>query len=180
MSCNLTAGIQLGCRDNVGGLKSMWITDYCNIASITQSTGDTITQISGTGTFYCFELIRTTSQHTETVNASLENGTVFYQGETVVYFAKLEQAKRNILKTLAQSQRLAIIVEDNNGSFFLLGQTYGAFVSAGTSVTGQALGDQNGYNLTFQYLEPNPTNELAGAPASVLAGITAGSCGCGI
>jgi hypothetical protein len=59
MSCNLTDGILLGCRDNVGGLKNMWITDWCNIASITSNTGDTITQISGSGEFYCFQLIRT-------------------------------------------------------------------------------------------------------------------------
>ena len=156
----------------------MWITDFCNIASVTQSTGDTITQISGTGTFYCFELIRTSSQHTETVTASLENGTVFYQGETVTYFAKLEQAKRNILKTLAQSQRLAIVIEDNNGDYFYLGQTYGSFISAGSSVTGKALGDANGYNITFQYLEPNPMNQLSGSLSSVVAGLTVGSCGC--
>lgn len=171
MACNLTAGIQLGCRDNVGGLKNMWITDFTNILSLTSSTGDTITAISGTGTFYEFQLIRTSSQHTETVNASLENGTVFYQGETVTYFAKLEQSKRNILKTLAQSQRLAIVVEDNNGAYFYLGQSYGCFISAGTSGTGKALGDQNGYNLTFQYLEPNPMNELSGSLASIATGI---------
>jgi hypothetical protein len=171
MSCNLSSGIQLTCRDNVGGLKTMWITDFTNILSLTSSTGDTITAISGTGTFYEFQLIRTSSQHTETVNASLENGTVFYQGETVTYFVKLEQAKRNILKTLAQSQRLAIVIEDNNGSFFYLGQTYGCFISAGTSVTGKALGDQNGYNLTFQYLEPNPMNELSGPLSSIASGI---------
>lgn len=172
MACNLTAGIALGCRDNVGGLKTMWITDYTNIASITQNTGDTITQISGSGTFYEFQLIRTSSQHTETVNASLENGTVFYQGETVTFFSKLEQAKRNILKTLAQSQRLAIVVEDNNGDYFYLGQTYGCYVTAGTSVTGLNLGDRNGYNITFGYLEPNPMNELSGPLSSVAAGIT--------
>jgi hypothetical protein len=150
----------------------MWITDFTSISGITQTTGDTISAISGTGTFYEFQLIRTTSSHTETVNASLENGTVFYQGETVTYFAKLEQAKRNILKTLAQSQRLAIVVEDNNGAYFYLGQTYGCFISAGTSVSGQALGDQNGYNMTFQYMEPNPMNELAGTLASVASGIS--------
>lgn len=172
MACNLTAGIALGCRDNVGGLKTMWITDYTNIASITQNTGDTITQISGSGTFYEFELIRTSSQHTETVNASLENATVFYQGETVTFFAKLEQAKRNILKTLAQSQRLAIVIEDNNGDYFYLGQTYGCYVTAGTSVTGLNLGDRAGYNITFGYLEPNPMNQLSGALSTVVAGIT--------
>ena len=172
MSCNLTAGIPLGCRDNVGGVKTFWITDFTNIDSITSNTGDTITQISGTGTYYEFQLIRTTSQLTETVNASLENGTVFYQGELVAFFSKLDQAKRNILKTLAQSQRLSIVVEDNNGSYFYLGQTYGCFISAGSSVTGKSLGDANGYNMTFQYLEPNPMNELSGKLASVVSGIT--------
>jgi hypothetical protein len=172
MACNLTAGIQLGCRDNTGGLATLWITDYTNVTSITSSTGDTITAISGSGVFYEFQLIRTSSQLTETVNASLENGTVFYQGEIVTYFNKLGQDKRNILKTLAQSQRLAIVAEDNNGQFFYLGQTYGCFVSAGTSVTGKALGDQNGYNLTFQYLEPNPMNQLSGSLASIAQGIT--------
>ena len=172
MACNLSAGIQLGCRDNTGGLKTLWITDYTNVTSITSSTGDTITAISGSGTFYEFQLIRTSSQLTETVNASLENGTVFYQGEVVTYFNKLSQDKRNILKTLAQSQQLAIVAEDNNGQYFYLGQTYGCFISAGTSVTGKALGDQNGYNMTFQYLEPNPMNQLSGSLSSIATGIT--------
>lgn len=172
MACNLTAGIPLGCRDNVGGLKTMYITDFTNISSITSTTGETITQISGSGTFYEFQLIRTSSQHTETVNASLENGTIFYQGETVTFFAKLDQAKRNILKTLGQSQRLAVVIEDNNGDYFLLGQTYGCYVTAGTSVTGLNMGDRNGYNITIGYLEPNPMNELAGPLSTVAAGIT--------
>ena len=172
MACNLSAGIQLGCRDNTGGLKTLWITDYTNVTSITSSTGDTITAISGTGTFYEFQLIRTSSQLTETVNASLENGTVFTQGEIVTYFSKLGQDKRNILKTLAQSQRLAIVAEDNNGQYYLCGQTYGCFISAATSVTGKALGDANGYNMTFQYLEPNPMNQLSGSLASIAQGIT--------
>jgi hypothetical protein len=172
MSCNLTAGIALSCRDNVGGIATAYITDFTNIASITQSTGDTITQISGTGEFYEFQLIRTSSQFTETVNASLENGTVFYTQELVTYFAKLSQDKRNILKTLAQSPRLAVVFVDNNGTYFLAGQTYGMFVSAGTSVTGKALGDANGYNITFQALEQNPMNALGGTLASVVSGIT--------
>ena len=172
MSCNLAAGITLGCRDNAGGVNKVWITDYENILSITKSTGDTITAISGTGTFYSFELIRTTSEMTETINASLENGTVFYTQELTMFFAKLEQYKRNIIKTLAQSFRLAVIFEDNNGSYFLLGEEYGMFVSAGSNVTGLALGDRQGYNLTLQALEQLPMNELSGPIASVVQGMT--------
>ena len=172
MSCNLTSGIQLSCRDNVGGVATAYITDFTNIASITKNTGDTITQISGSGTFYEFQLIRTSSQFTETVNASLENGTVFYTQELVTFFSKLEQSKRNILKTLAQSPKLSIVMEDNTGKYFLLGEVYGSFVSAGSSVTGKALGDAQGYNITFQALEQNPMCELSGPLSSVVAGIT--------
>ena len=174
MSCNLAAGITLGCRDNAGGVNKVWITDYENILSITKNSGDTITSISGASgsTFYSFELIRTTSELTETVNASLENGTVFYTQELTMFFAKLEQYKRNIIKTLAQSFRLAVIFEDNNGSYFLLGEEYGMFVSAGSNVTGLALGDRQGYNLTLQALEQLPMNELNAPIASVVTGMT--------
>jgi hypothetical protein len=172
MACNLTAGIQLSCRDNVGGVATAYITDFTNIASITKNSGDTITAISGSGTFFEFQLIRTSSQYTETVNASLENGTVFYTQELVTYFAKLSQDKRNILKTLAQSPRLAVVIVDNNGDSFYLGETYGMFVSAGTSVSGKSLGDANGYNITLQALEQNPMNQLAGTLSSVATGIT--------
>ena len=172
MACNLTSGILLGCRDNVGGIANMWITDWDNITAITSSTGDTITAISGTGTFFAFELIRTSSQFTETVNASLENGTIFYTDELVAYFSKMTQEKRNILKTLGQSQKLGVVFVDNNGSYWFQGQTYGSFVSAGSQVSGKALGDQNGVNLTLQALEPNPINSLSGTLASIVTGIT--------
>ena len=176
MACNLTAGIPLGCRDNAGGVANAWITDFSNITSVTQSsdpiTGDTITQISGTGTFYAFELIRTSSQFTETVNASLQAGTVFYQDELVTYFAKMTQEKRNILKVLAQNQKLAIVFSDNNGQYWFMGQNYGSFISAGSQVSGQALGDANGLNMTFQALEQFPINSLSGDLSSIVTGIT--------
>jgi hypothetical protein len=175
MACNVSNGIILDCRDNVGGLKNLWITDYDNITSITKTstgnTADTITSISGTGTFYEFQLIRQTSSYTSTINASLEAGTVFYGDELVAYFNKMEQEKRNIVKTLAQSQRLALVFEDNNGDFFLMGESYGAFITAGTIVSGLAMGDANGYNLTFGALEPYPANQLSGPLSSVVAGI---------
>jgi hypothetical protein len=150
----------------------MWITDFSNITNITQSTGDTITNISGSGTFYAFELIRTSSQFTETVNASLEAGTVFYQDELVTYFAKMTQDKRNILKVLAQNQKLAVVFSDNNGTYWFMGQNYGSFISAGSQVSGKALGDANGLNMTFQALEQNPINSLSGSLSSIVSGIT--------
>ena len=76
------------------------------------------------------------------------------------------------MKTLAQSPRLAVVIVDNNGDSFLCGEVYGMFVSAGTSVSGKALGDANGYNLTLQALEQSPMNELSGTLSSIAVGIT--------
>ena len=121
MACNLVGGIPLGCRDNAGGVKTVWITDWDNIESITVNsndplTGSVVTNISGTGVFYQFDLIRTTSEVVENINASLPNGTVYYEQNLTTFFAKLEQYKRNILKALAQSQRMGVVIETNNGS----------------------------------------------------------------
>jgi hypothetical protein len=72
---------------------------------------------------------------------------------------------------LAQNQKLAIVFSDNNGTYWLMGQNYGSFISAGSQVSGKALGDQNGLNMTFQALEQQPINSLSGSLASIAQGI---------
>ena len=84
----------------------------------------------------------------------------------------MTQEKRNILKVLAQNQKLAIVYEDNNGEYWLMGQNYGSFISAGSQVSGKLLGDANGLNMTFQSLEQFPINSLSGTLASVISGFT--------
>jgi hypothetical protein len=44
--------------------------------------------------------------------------------------------------------------------FFLMGLTQGADVTSGTVSSGSALGDFNGYNLTFEAMEVSPANFL--------------------
>ena len=54
-----------------------------------------------------------------------------------------------------------VIVEDQNGSFFLAGAVNGMDVSAGTIVTGTAMGDMSGYTLTLSGMERTPANFLS-------------------
>ena len=51
-----------------------------------------------------------------------------------------------------------IFVVDQNDNVFLMGKDNGADVTAGTVSTGNALGDFNGYNLTFTAMEKLPPN----------------------
>lgn len=180
MSCDITSGFTLGCRDNSGGIKNIYILSG-SIGSVTGYENGFITEISGSGTFYKFELAKQTGDFTETINASVENGTVFYEQVVNSPFHKMQSSTRNQIKVLAQNPALKIVVETNNGQddgigvLFLAGQQNGLTLSGGTGQTGTAFGDLNGYSLTFTGQEPLPASEISGSNlAGVLQGITAG------
>jgi hypothetical protein len=180
MSCNITSGFTLGCRDNVGGITAVYILSG-SIAGYTVPTPGLITNISGSGVFYKYELTKNTGNFDETINASLENGTVFYTQTVNVAFHKMQASLRNQVKALALNPVLKIVVQTNNvennvGQFFLIGRERGATLSTGTGATGTTYGDANQYSLTFEGLEPEPAFEIAtsGSLATALSGISVG------
>jgi len=179
MSCEITSGHQLGCRDNTGGLKALYILSG-SITSITGSEG-LITGITGSGTFYQFQLFRQTSDYSEALVATPENGTIVYNQTLNAVFFKMQTATRNQVKVLAQNPNLRIVVETQNGStdgaarWFLMGQVNGAQLLSGTSTTGKAFSDLNGYNLVFSGNEPSGASEISGSATTFtgsLSGIT--------
>lgn len=178
MACDVTSGFQLGCRDNSGGIKSIYILSG-SVSSITDAAG-AISDISGVGNFYQFDLTKNTGDFAETPNPSLENGTVFYSQTVNAAFHKLQASVRNQVKVLAQNPDLKIVVETNNGSedyvgsFFYIGRYRGATLTGGSGTTGTAFGDANQYALTFEGLEPQPAEEIttSGLLTDALTGIT--------
>lgn len=170
-ACNLTSGVTLGCRSNLGSLKKIWILGG-DVTSTAADTNEEITNITGTGTFYLFELEKNTSSLTETLNQSLENGTVFYQTDLSLVLHKLEQEKRNQIKLLARHTRLKVVAEDMNGTQFYLGSVNGGYLSASTSATGTAMGDLNGYTLVITFLEPEMNPSLSAELSTIVTGIT--------
>lgn len=178
MACDITAGFALGCRDNAGGIKSLYIlSGSLPESGVTETSGE-VTSLTGTGVFYQFDLTRGTSDFTETINGSTENGTVFYESTINAVFLKMQSALRNQMKILAQNPDLKIVVETNNAGdsgdkFFYVGKTYGAQLNGGQGQTGTAIGDANGYTLTFTAQEPEPAQPISGSSlAGVLSGIT--------
>ena len=61
--------------------------------------------------------------------------------------------KRNELLLLTRANTL-ILFEDNAGLYWFMGYKNGADVNGGTTSSGVAFGDRNGYEITFQGLEP--------------------------
>tara|TARA_R110000772_G_scaffold10544_8_gene33630 strand:+ start:418 stop:960 length:543 start_codon:yes stop_codon:yes gene_type:complete len=178
-TCDITSGFTLGCRDNTGGIANLYILSG-SIATVVDVSEGLIGGISGSGEFYKFELFRQTSDFTEGITSTPENGTVFYEQTVNAVFFKLQSSTRNQVKVLAQNPNLKLIVETNNGTvdgvgrYWLLGEDRGMQLLSGTGATGTAFGDLNGYSLTFTGQEPNPASEISGSLAGVLSGITLG------
>ena len=176
-TCDITSGFTLGCRDNVGGITNLYILSG-SITTVATASEGLISGITGSGEFFKFELFRQTSDFSEAITSTPENGTVFYEQTVNAVFFKLQSSTRNQVKVLAQNPDLKVIVETNNGTvdgvgrYWLLGEDRGMQLLSGTGATGTAFGDLNGYNLTFTGQEPNPASEISGSLSGVMSGIT--------
>ena len=164
MSCQITSGFTLGCRDNTGGIKSVYILSG-SVTSVTDASEGLISVISGSGIFYNFELFRQTSDFTEEVAVVPENGTVVYNQTANLVFFKLQTSTRNQIKVLAQNPDIKMIVETNNSSntskYLYVGEEYGVQLLTGTGGSGTVFSDRNGYALAFTGVEPNPSSFIS-------------------
>jgi len=170
-SCVATASYNLSCLSSVGGLRKVYL--FQDVTGTTETSGE-ITDIAGSGSAFTFELRKNGgSSLTETINNSLENGTLFYQQDLVMVFHKLDTAIRNQIKLLAQNRGLKIAVEDNNGNIFFLGEDFdGGYLSAGTAATGVSFGDSSQYSITLTAFSKDPMKKLADTLANSVTGIT--------
>ena len=114
---------------------------------------------------YKYEL-KGNSSLEQTVNASRENGTTFYEQTLNLTLKKLSKEDNKELKLLAYG-RPHVVVEDYNGNYMMVGLEHGADVSGGTVVTGAAMGDLSGYTLTLTAMETKPAVFMANTGGAV-------------
>lgn len=168
MPCALSQGMTIDCRDSIGGVKAVWFIAHANVSAVTEASG-VVSTITKTGVFYKYNLVKSTASLVENINVSVENGSVGYAPELTIVLNKMQANTRNEIMLLAQNVLMAI-VQDMNGKYWLLGKQNGLDISAGTSGTGTAMTDRNGYSLTFTGVEPALAPEVA---SGVIATITA-------
>ena len=166
MSCDISHGRLEPCKDAVGGLRNIYILNYglYDETDITYDTTagyeDQITAITlpALSSIYKFEL-KGTNSFEQTITSSRENGTTFFEQVLTVMLKKQDAITHKQIKLLSYG-RPNIIVENNNGQYFIAGLLRGMDVTAGTIANGTALGDMNGYSLTFTGQEATPANFL--------------------
>jgi len=172
MSCNLTKGRNITCRDTVGGIKAIYFAQFDEVTAYAEGTstdvGSLVTFTMGASDdIYKYTLKRGTASCTETITGSSENGTVFYTPSVEIMLHKLTKEDQNQVKLLA-SNRLVIFLElnevltaNNHNVLLALGLENGMELNAGTNATGAAFGDMNGYTWTFDGMERDPMVTVA-------------------
>lgn len=170
MACQIVQGVELGCRDSVGGIEILYLTEFENVVSVTSSSGQisAIAKSSGTS-FKQFKLEKENAEFTESIQSSVENGTLFYEQLLNFTIKKMTASNRNNIRNIAQN-RLMVIVKDNNGTYWVLGETRGVDLTGDNNgKTGKAFGDMNGYTLSLMGKEPEPAKTYTGSIASLLS-----------
>ncbi len=189
MACDITAGRIEQCKDSVSGLKAMYLINYDDLNSdsptyVTYGTGDNVDEIidwapvddTAQLQIFKFELKSTTNSFTTSINSSRDAGTTFFEQTLVAALKRQDVVTHKNVKLLAYG-RPRIVVRTMTDQFFLMGLDQGADVSAGEISSGAALGDFNGYSLTFTAQEELPANFLLATSAAELATLFASSAG---
>ncbi len=149
MACELSTGRKLGCKSQIGGLKTVYFISYADISAIAldASTEEVESFTAAASTIFQFDLKGANSLES-TITSSDENGTTFMESTLNITLQKQDAATLKEIKLLAYN-RPKVFVEDRNGNLFMLGRENGCSLASGTIVTGDAMGDLSGYTLSF-------------------------------
>ena len=188
MSCDITKGRLLDCKDAVGGLKAVYFINYSSYTNITAKTRLTYRDFTyettdGYGTMikdfgtptdkpsaFKYDL-HLGNDLTQNIQSSAENGTLYFEQVLSLTLKKLTNADNQNIQEMASGHPY-VIIEDQMGNFWYAGLVNGMDVTGGTAVTGQAFGDLNGYTLTLTGMERNLANFIEGGLATVEGGFT--------
>jgi len=160
----LVGGIPKDCKPNIGGLFTrMWITERSNISGYTYASPDTkidqITLISPASP-YEFVFNKGTSGYVESQTFDDATGNTLNTQTVTLVFNHREQSKKDRIILLGSFKEMAILVKDNNGHYFLLGQEGGCVLRTNEGGSGIAKTDANNYTLTFIGEEGELANEV--------------------
>ena len=145
-ACSITLnGIDFSCKDSVGGIKRIWLSDWTEAAP---SIDDNRYKATMTG-FKLYRIRTGNGSMNSTLNADESAGTVYVTTDLNVRFTKLSEDSRNEVAEILKGNTAAI-VEDNLGNYWGLGAEHPLTLSAGSINTGAAMADFAGYDITLQ------------------------------
>lgn len=167
MACIVNEGYAIGCRDNTGGVQRVLIKSFDPAQTYTYNTDGAVLTGVTSETFYEFFQTSEAAEFTQEGQHSVENGTNFWNQNVNLVFHKYQADLRNSIYVLAQKE-VTILVQDQNGKWFLIGEQNGANLVSSTANVGKAYGDMNGATVGFLAKEPTPAREATAAYIATL------------
>ena len=148
MACTQTLnGLTRDCEANTGGVKNVYIANYDDVEGLTFTSGVVTAITMATGKK--FKRYHFKRGQASVVQTSQYNEAGDYAGESNVLsinFLRQDATKRLEMIALSVAE-LAVIYEDNNGTFFYLGADRPVLRTGGESGSGAAITDTNRYGL---------------------------------
>ena len=153
MACKSFAlsGIAMGCKDNIGGIKEVYIIKTGDITAKTLNTEKSQVATITTATeakFKTYKFRKGTASMTSTAASDETIGNFSVTTELPLQFSKMETSKRLEIMALCLED-VEVMVLDFNGKYWYLGWDYPVTATAATAVTGTAQTDLNGYTVTL-------------------------------
>ena len=140
------SGLNAGCKDSVGGVAKIWLSDQAAQTWTIDTSTHTIKPSATTG-FKVYNLRRGAASMTSTLTVN-DNAGSYFTNEVTMSFLKMETSKRLEVMAMLMGQ-CSGIVKDNNGKYWAIGVDHPLEGSAGTGETGTAGSDANQYTVTI-------------------------------
>ena len=156
------SGIAIPCKDNMGGIKEVYIAKTADVAektlNETEITVDDVkikekSQIATitmkeNAKFNTYKFRKGTANMTSTAASDEAIGNFSVTTELALQFSKMETTKRLEIMALCLED-VEVIVLDFNGRYWYLGYDFPVTATSATAQTGTAATDLNGYNVTL-------------------------------
>lgn len=177
--CNGLVGVPKICGDNnQGGIKRALLIDFDNVTAVTTTTGGTASTdnivsavtLEATEYFEEFVFTKDVSQFTQEWVGDLAADTHGYSQTLELGFRRVDTRKRNAISILAEGRRnLIAVVQDWNGTWWMLGRNQGLRLSANQATTQmtRVAGQLMPITLTAEY-EPTMLVEVQAAVIATL------------
>ena len=170
MACDLTLGRLEPCKQGVGGLRAVYFINYdSTFYGLATFTAEQITALAAAVPTFKYDL-KGGNSFDEENTSDRATGSNFWTQTGKLVLKKQDLATQAQLKLLA-SGRPQIIVEDYNGNYRLAGAENGCECTVNTA-SGAAMGDLNGYNVTFVGTEKAPADFIDPTLIDNVAGFT--------
>jgi hypothetical protein len=152
MACLITKGKLLGCKDQRGGIKNLYLANFAEYGYYVIAA-QVLTDLGDLTEVFKYEVKATTNALTETGTVSEDNGTFLNAQSLAVTLPKLGADLQAQIQLICAG-RPQVFVEDYNGNIMLIGLTNGTMSNC-VKQTGGAGGDLSGFQLTIAAEESN-------------------------